>query len=168
MSAPPLPDVFGNYTLGDFVEVVPPDALSWWPQTTGWLFLGLGCTVFGGLAAWKKLRHWHANRYRREAALEIRKLASNPAGESLLPQVNRLLKRVALAAYSREDVAMLSGQLWADFLDQQCKAATFNDAQLELLASGSYRTLAIDEASARDLLDAAAVWIEYHRGALDV
>jgi hypothetical protein len=168
MSAPPLPDVFGNYALGAFVEVVPPGSLSWWPQTTGWLCLGLICAVFGGLAAWKKLRHWHANRYRREAALEIRKLASNPAEESVLPQLNRLLKRVALAAYLREDVAMLSGRPWAEFLNQQCEAATFNDAQLELLASGSYRTITIDEVSARGLLDAAVLWIASHRGALDV
>ena len=29
MSAPPLPDIFGNYALGEFVEVVAPNAISW-------------------------------------------------------------------------------------------------------------------------------------------
>ena len=35
MSAPPLPDIFGNYILGDFVEVVSPENVSWLPQTVG-------------------------------------------------------------------------------------------------------------------------------------
>ena len=41
MSAPPLPDTFGNYALGDFFEVVSPAAISWLPQTAGWAWLGL-------------------------------------------------------------------------------------------------------------------------------
>ncbi len=40
MSAPPLPDIFGNYVLGDFVEVVSPENISWLPQTAGWVWLG--------------------------------------------------------------------------------------------------------------------------------
>jgi hypothetical protein len=168
MSAPPLPDIFGNYALGAFVEVVTPGPISWWPQTTGWLCLGLVLTVFGGVLAWKKLRHWYANRYRREAALEIRKLADNRAADSILPQLNQLLKRVALAAYSREEVAMLSGQPWADFLNRQCAVPTFSDTQLELLATGGYRAVNVDEDGARGLLDAALLWIESHQGARNV
>ena len=33
VSAPPLPETFGNYALGDFAEVVSPAAISWLPQT---------------------------------------------------------------------------------------------------------------------------------------
>jgi Domain of unknown function (DUF4381) len=168
MSAPPLPDVFGNYALGDFVEVVAPGPVSWWPQTVGWLCLGLLLAVFASLFAWRKLRHWHANRYRREAALEIRKLAAGEHTEPLLAELNRLLKRVALAAYPRDEVAMLSGLPWAEFLSRQCDIPSFDDSQLELLASGGYRQLEIDGELASELMDAAMLWIESHRGASNV
>ena len=55
MSAPPLPEAFGNYALGDFVEVISPASISWLPQTPGWLFGGRGdrlvCRALGLAAA---------------------------------------------------------------------------------------------------------------------
>ena len=71
MSAPPLPEVFGNYALGDFVEVVSPAGVSWWPQTVGWLWLGAGLLAYLGLRLWRFLRHWYRNRYRREAIARL-------------------------------------------------------------------------------------------------
>ena len=65
MSAPPLPDAFGNYALGDFVEVVSPAAISWLPQTAGWAWLGLAALALALYKGWRWLQHWHRNRYRR-------------------------------------------------------------------------------------------------------
>ena len=79
MSAPPLPDAFGNYALGEFVEVVPPPDISWWPQTTGWWWLGAVLAGFALHRGWKLLRHWYRNRYRREAAGRLQRLAGSGA-----------------------------------------------------------------------------------------
>ena len=125
--------------------------------------LAAACAHYG----WKKLRHWYANRYRREAAQQLAALDERSAAESLIADVNRLLKLVALAAYSREEVARLSGQPWADFLNRQCDSPIFTDKQMQLLASGSYRRPEMDDLVARGLLQASLAWVQAHRGAPD-
>ena len=161
----PRPEVFGNYALGDFVELVPPESISWWPQTAGWLWLGAVLMALGLRQGWIKLRLWYRNRYRREAAARLLELRNNANRDSLVPELNRLLKLVALVAYSREAVAKLSGADWTNFLDRQCETAAFNDDQLQFLATASYRKTDIDEVSAQGLMDAGLRWILDHRGA---
>ena len=112
MSVPPLPEIFGNYTLGDFVEVVSPEAVSWWPQTTGWLWLGAALLTWALYRAGLLLRHWYRNRYRAEATARLRRLSRDADTVELVQQVNRLLKLTALTAFSREQVARLSGAPW--------------------------------------------------------
>ena len=59
MSAPPLPDIFGNYVLGDFAEVVSPQAISWLPQTIGWAWLGVALLVLLLRYLFKWIRKWY-------------------------------------------------------------------------------------------------------------
>jgi hypothetical protein len=168
MSAPPLPDAFGNYALGDFVEVVSPAAISWMPQTAGWAWLAalllLACLYRG----WQWLKHWHHNRYRREARARLQGLSSQGQGEQLVAEVNKLLKLAAMAAYSRERVAGLYGDPWSDFLNRQCAVAPFNAEQTELLAHGAYRSPSLDDSRARALVQASLTWVSEHRETPDV
>lgn len=168
MSAPPLPDAFGNYALGDFVEVVPPEAINWLPQTVGWVWLALAALLVSAHYTWKSLRHWYRNRYRREAAERLQKLVINLEGDQIVAELNRLLKLVALAAYSRDRVARLSGDSWVEFLRRECITSPFSEPQLQLLAFGGYRQEAVDPSTAQGLLEAALQWIRDHRGAEDV
>jgi Domain of unknown function (DUF4381) len=167
MSAPPLPEAFGNYALGDFVEVVAPAAVSWLPQTTGWWCLGVVLLGFVLYRGWKRLRHWHRNRYRREAAGRLQQLAAGANSATLVSEVNRLLKLTALAAFSREQVAKLSGEDWVSFLNRHCPGSPFSWEQGRLLAVSTYRSEAIDNAAARQLLDASRSWISEHENSLD-
>ena len=95
----------------------------------------------------------------------MQELRNNGNRDCLAPELNRLLKLVALVAYSREAVAKLSGPAWTDFLNLQCETAAFSDDQLQLLATASYRQRDIDEAFAQGLMDAGLRWILDHRGA---
>lgn len=162
MSAPPLPKVFGNYALKDFAEVIPPEGISWLPQTTGWLWLGLAILGLALYHGWRGLKHWYRNRYRREALSRLRALANpNDPGE-LIADINRVLKITALVAYSRENVAKLSGQSWVDFLNQQCEQPPFSAEQRELLATAVYRRQEIGSQHDQ-LLQASALWVEQHK-----
>ena len=92
MSAPALPEIFGNYALQDFAEIVSPENISWLPQTAGWLWLGL---VLLGLAlhcAWRALKHWYRNRYRREAIDRLQALAGLIESSELVAEIKRVLK----------------------------------------------------------------------------
>ena len=123
MSLPALPDIFGNYALGDFNEVASPPAVDWLPQTPGWYLVGALVLYWLARAGWRRLKHWYRNRYRGEA---VRQLAAIETSDDLVVEVNRLLKLTALAAFPRPQVAALSGESWTEFLNAQCEQPVFN------------------------------------------
>ena len=164
MSLPPLPEVFGNYALKDFVEVTAPGAISWLPQTVGWRYLGVALLALLAWRAWHWLKRWHHNRYRREALRELACLETLVGDSELVPAVNALLKRSALAVYPRSEVASLTGEAWLAFLVGECEASPFDPTSSQLLVNGSYRPEIVDAASARALLAACESWITGHRG----
>lgn len=167
MSAPPLPDAFGNYALGDFIEVVAPPAVSWLPQTPGWWWLGAVLLVILLHRSWRRLRHWYRNRYRREAAGQLQQLARTGNPQTLAGEVNRLLKLTALAAFSREQVARLSGEEWVRFLNRSCPGKPFAPEQAEVLALGAYRQQPLDDPSRQRLIGASLHWVREHENGRD-
>ena len=165
MSAPPLPDIFGNYILGDFVEVVSPVSVSWLPQTAGWACLG---ALLGGLFLYrgaKRLRRWHHNRYRREA---IDRLVHTTDQSFSIVALNKLLKLTALSAFPREQVARLSGEEWVSFLNRQCESSPFSPALGKIIADGAYRQSQITHSTREELVTAAVSWIRDHKSPHDV
>lgn len=168
MSAPPLPDIFGNYALGDFVEVTAPAAVSWWPQTVGWIWVGVLLGLLLARKLWRMGRHWYHNRYRREALQRLTKIEAGPLDETTPEQLNRLLKLTALAGWSRDQVARLTGSEWVEFLNRTCESPPFGPTLAELLATGPYTAPAIDPATGRRLLQACREWIRHHRGPANV
>jgi hypothetical protein len=164
MTAPALPDVFGNYALAPFVEVAMPEDISWLPQTVGWTWLALAALALGLRFAWLALRTWHRNRYRKEALLQLRALDQKIDSSDLVAAINRVLKLAALVAYSRTRVAQLSGENWVDFLNKQCEQPPFGPEQSQLLAVSSYRAEAVTPASAQQILAASRLWVRVHQG----
>lgn len=168
MSAPPLPDAFGNYALGDFVEVASPGAISWWPQTAGWWWVGAALLAWLVYRGWGLLRLWYRNRYRREATARLQQLAAAPSPGGLVLEINKLLKLTAMAAYSRERVARLSGDNWVDFLNSHCPAAPFSTEQGQILALAAYTGTELKPPAASRLLAASLAWVRQHESPADV
>jgi hypothetical protein len=142
-------------------ELVMPEPVAWLPQTPGWwIVLGWLIAVLF-LLAWQFARRRRRNRYRRDALAELRSIAAQPelGPEESAQHVAALLKRTALAAYSREDVAALYGRDWAQFL----KDSSGNDRQVtaaaDMLAAAAYRP----DADGADLARPARRWIRLHR-----
>ncbi len=83
---------------------------------------------------------------------------------SRLPaQFSALIKRTALAAWPREQVASLSGDDWLNFLNQTAKTESFQTApgnRIEELALRTSDTSAEDEQALRAII---ANWIRRHR-----
>ena len=96
--------------LSNLRDIVAPPAVSFWPPAPGWWVLGAACLVASGLAVAMGLRHHRRSSYRREA---LRELASADAHD-----ISAILKRAALVAFPREQVAALSGPAWLAFLDR--------------------------------------------------
>lgn len=164
MSLPSLPDIFGNYALGDFNEVVSPPGIDWWPQTPGWYVIGAVVLAWASRKLWLRLQHWHRNRYRKEASDRLHQLDDSV---TLVAELNRLLKLTALAAFSRQQVASLSGEEWTRFLNAQCEQPSFNEDQCQILALGVYQQQRLEQSSAQQLIAASRSWIELHKNRYD-
>jgi hypothetical protein len=106
--------------LRSLKDIVVPAPVSWMPQTWGWLIVAL--LLLFAILLWCALayRRWRKNAYRREALkhLEEIEVAVRDAGKRAraLNDLGELVKRTALAAWPREDVAATSGSAWAAFL----------------------------------------------------
>lgn len=168
MKAPPAPDVFGNYVLGDFSQIVLPLDVSWIPQTLGWKALAALLLLLLIYYVWRKANKYYHNRYRREGVARLKVVGDCDDSQTLVRELNQVLKLVAMVAYPRTAVASLSGPAWTGFLNQQCGVPVFNTQQEKFLASGSYQQIAIDRESAQNLVRASLAWIDIHRGAHDV
>jgi len=165
MSLPALPDIFGNYALGDFNEVVSPPAINWLPQTPGWYVVALLLLLWLSRRAFRGLRHWYRNRYRREASARLQTLELTP---EFVAEINRTLKLSALAGFERQEVAALWGDSWTTFLNARCEQPPFNEEQCRLLALGVYQQQAVDQAAGEQLLQASLAWVSQHRNRYDV
>ena len=110
------------------------------------------------------IRRYRANGYRRAALSELEALRHGESDATTLSALPELLKRTALGAYPRRDVAALTGASWGRFLESTCPEAGF-DAELgEALASVSYRgPETIPASTASRLYAASARWIRGHR-----
>lgn len=154
--------------LAQLQDIHLPDAVSWWPPAPGWLFVCGVLLVAAGFFATRWFLGYRRNRYRRVAVSELEQLAAaldarkNPT--STLQAVNGLLKRVALRAYSREDVAQLHGADWASFLAERGKLGKRQAETARLLAEAPYQAEPpiSGQKELADCIQMARDWIRRH------
>lgn len=109
-------------SLSRLHDLVVPAPAPWWPPAPGWIWLlGLAAAVAAvAMVRWFIRRQ--RNRYRREALAELARLEAAARGEpgpgAALLGMAEVLKRTALTAFSREQVAALTGSAWFTFLDR--------------------------------------------------
>jgi len=149
-------------------DIVVPPPTPWWPPATGWLWL-LG--ILAVLALWGSLRalaHWQRNCYRREALAALARaeaLAATDPGAALRA-MSELLKRTALTAYPRAQVASHTGPAWFAWLDAT-GGTGFANGPGALLEQAAYRPgrgeADCDAARARELAAQVRQWIRRHR-----
>lgn len=154
--------------LRGLADIVAAPAVSMRPQTWTWAILAAIIAVLIALALWSWARRRAANRYRVQALAALKSLRADlstaTARSAALSQTAVLLKRTALAAYPRSDVASLSGDRWVQFLRQKAhrvpaEIATLLD-DLEYRRSSAFDS--ISEHDVRATMDAAAQWIRKH------
>jgi Tfp pilus assembly protein PilO len=150
--------------LAELKDIHLPPPVSAWPPAPGWWLLAalLVIALVAGVALW--LRHRRRTAYRRAALRGLDQLRSEWRQQHddahTLHAINQLLKRTALAAYARADVAALSGDAWLDFLDRQLPKPAFADPQLRDFGALYRAAVAVEP---QRVFDAAAIWIRRHR-----
>ncbi len=141
--------------------LVMPEPVAWLPETPGWwIVLGWLFAVML-LAGWQLVKRRRRNRYRRDALTELKAIAAQPElgpAESA-QRIAALLKRTALVAYPREDVAALYGGDWATFLKESAGGDRQIAAAADVLSAAAYRP----DADGSVLTGPARRWIRLHR-----
>ena len=167
----PVLDPSVRAALQKLADIAVPPPVSMMPQTWGWVALGVLVLALlaWGLVRWH--RHREANRYRSEALAALagieRALDSGATAAETLPAIPPLLKRVALAAWPRPQVASLAQTPWVDFLQASEHASEIPRSLATLLNDVEYRPpaalAAISPDDARACVKIAKDWIERHR-----
>jgi hypothetical protein len=139
--------------LDRLIEVPEPPPVSMMPRTWGWAALALILLMAFMVAAIYTWRHYRANAYRRYAVKELEAASDDPAA------IAAILRRTALAAYPRREVAGLAGDDWLRFLDAQVSGHDFLEGPGRLVAEAPYRMTGSQPA----LYSVAKDWVLRHR-----
>jgi len=156
-------------SLQNLNDIVLPPPASWWPLATGWYFLFAFSLIVIAWVGFRLIRRWIDNRYRRSALRELQLLAMDVQNtgrrDASLRQLPALIKRTALSAYPRIQVASLSGHDWYDFLNSQLTQPVFTEPTTRLLDSIAYSTgrLSTDSESVDNLLESIKHWLKHHQ-----
>jgi hypothetical protein len=153
-------DDFGGEQMWGLKELAWPEAIPFVPQTTGWLVVAL---VVLALLAWFALRarrRWLNNAYRRAALASIEAMRTDAADATQLPFI---LRRSALAAYERRDVASLRGTDWTGWLNESAGRELFSADAALTLDRLAYGQEVLAPAEIEPLLAASRDWVRLHR-----
>ena len=135
-----------RYSLDNLRDIVVPEPPPLWPPAAEiwWLLAIFGLTLAILLFQWRRARS--RNAYRRAGFALL-----DDAGT--VHEISVILKRVALAAFPRDQVASLYGEDWGGFLQQTCPRCDFLPlvrAKPDTPASSEVRRL-------------AGTWIRHHQ-----
>lgn len=151
-------------------DIVPPAPTPWWPPAPAWFWV-LGLLLFlAALCALRAFLRWQRNRYRREALAELARqepaLVALPRRAEALATLAELLKRAALSAWPRAEVASLTGPAWSAFLDRTGGTTAFSKGLGAILEGVSYdprAVTALDDSTLRELVALVRHWLVHHR-----
>lgn len=137
----------GNqYSLSNLRDIFIPEPPPLWPPAPGvWVLLGMIFVVLL-LVGWYVYSVRKRNAYRKAGLALLQNAAT-------AHDVAVVVKRVALAAFPREQVASLYGEDWIAFLDDSCPGSHFT-------------AMLMRDANAEpgaELIALADTWIRHHR-----
>ncbi|WP_299893581.1 DUF4381 domain-containing protein [uncultured Ruegeria sp.] len=144
-------------SLGDLLNMLEPTpepaTVSMLPQTWGWLALAVILLGFVVLVSVVFVRRRQANAYRHHALAEL----ANPDITSA--KVAEILRRTALVAYPRRQVAGIHGDDWLNFLSQTSDDTIFLSDIGQSLLVAPYKDLPPNRA----LTQLARHWVKSHK-----
>lgn len=161
-------EYFGNLALKGFQEISNPETMHWFPLATGWYFVAALVAFF---LSWKLIlavKRYKADAYRRNALRQLEIIntdfdSGNLNHKQYLQQLRQLLKATTLIVYQRHEVASLSGQQWAQFLNKETDKAYFDKNALGLMEHSTYQQqYETDADSLKQFSQCVAQWLAHH------
>ena len=148
-------------SLDNLHDIILPEAVGVFPLAPGWYILLLLFLTLLFHFALKRYRSHKKEQYRREASEAL-------AG---LQQKNRentkallsLAKRVGLSAYGRENIAILNGDDWWDFIEEHSQAKVDSALRKEIQILLYQDAATFSESTFDTVLSFVTEWIATHK-----
>ena len=147
--------------LSRLSDIVVPSPVPWWPLAPGWWILGAALLAFMAILVVVAANRYRSDAYRRAALAQLASIGTvtDPASAAA---VSAVLKRVALVAYPRTEVASLTGSMWSAFLDRAAATTDFTSGPAAGLGRAALGGPVGDGAA---IVAAARRWVRQHRRA---
>lgn len=131
----------GQDLLQQLRDIHYPPPIAIWPLTVGWYILTFLILVASSLIFYVWYKAYQKHRVKRLVLQRIEELEAQRADQlqSVSEELSMLLKRAALAKYSRREVAGLHGEQWLAFLDATAQTKDFSQGSGRLLISTPYQ-----------------------------
>ncbi len=149
--------------IGRMADIAVPEPVSYAPQTAAWWVVASVLVMAVGVTIYVAFRRRKANAYRRQAIFELDALEKRVTAEAAYGDLASLVRRTALAAFPRQQVASLHGDDWLAFLDRTGPGG-FRDGPGRSLATAPYdggRALSANDRAM--LVRTVRNWIRSHR-----
>jgi Domain of unknown function (DUF4381) len=152
--------------VAGLIDIPLPPPVSLWPQTWTSRIAIAVILIVAVVGTWRFVHQRWVNRYRREALAELdqieRRLDEKSTFAELTATLAVLVRRTALAAFPREQVAALAGSAWLSFLDRSYGGADFSQGPGRALAGAPYQPAQPDDNELKPLLALVRRWITVH------
>jgi Domain of unknown function (DUF4381) len=162
-------------SLDHLFDIVTPPPVPSWPPAPGWFVMAGTAAVLVGAGIWRAWQYWRAAAYRRAALGEWQRLRAQAADlaqrQGALRQLPELVKRTALVAFPREEVASLRGTAWLSFLDRTGHTNVFTHGRGQLLSELAYNPrlmTQLDTSAVEELFTIVRHWIRAHSSATEI
>jgi hypothetical protein len=144
--------------LSRLADISVPVPVPWWPPAPGWWIVAAALLGAVAILVGIVVRRHRRNAYRRAALAELAAIGTvvDPARAAA---VSVVLKRAALVAYPRAEVASLTGPAWLAFLDRVAGTHDFTKGGGAGLARAAFGAPVDGPA----VLAAARRWMKHHR-----
>jgi hypothetical protein len=147
--------------LSNLRDIVVPPAAPLWPPAPGWWIVGAAIVASAAVLVAMAVVRYRRNAYRRAALGELTNVEHLPPGEAA-QRITAVLKRAALVAYPRAEVAELSGEAWLGFLDRTGQTDAFTAGPARTLSALAFGGLG-EATGLAAIASAARAWVHHHR-----
>jgi len=138
-------------------DIITPEPIEMYPFAKGWVILILLLLALLLSYAINRYLKYKKNRYRREATKEWKSLKKAKDIKALIS----LNKRVAISAYGRDEVAILSGNEWWDFMQSHSSVKLDSDIR-ELIDDILYSQRELTPREIDTITLISKEWIDTH------
>ena len=153
-------------SLNNLHDIMLPEAVGFFPLAPGWYIVLLLFLTLLLHVALNRYRRYQKDQYRREALGELAELQHSNRENAMA--LLSLAKRAGISAYGRENIALLDGNKWWDFIENH------SQAKIDLALRKEIQTLLYKEGTTLDgssfaaLLTFITQWIATHKVDKDV